>query len=107
MEEKEKKQFQIDIRPDIAMGTYSNMAMIASTSCEFILDFVEKMPGMPKGVVASRVIMAPEHAKLLLLALQDSVMKYERQFGQINLPRAASVEKGNTIAPFQIKKGDA
>ena len=64
-----------------------------------------KLTGMPKAQVASRVIMAPEHAKRLLLALQDNIQKYESQFGQIKIQQAP--KEGSTIAPFNIKKGEA
>ncbi len=54
------------------------------------------LPGMPKANVVSRVIMAPEHAKRLMLALQENIMKYEQQYGQIQI----SGQKPRTIAPF-------
>jgi hypothetical protein len=50
--------------------------------------------------------MAPEHAKRLLMALQDNVRKYEQQFGAIRLTQAQQ-EEGRTIAPFSIKQGEA
>jgi hypothetical protein len=37
--------------------------------------------------VKSRIILAPEHTKRLLLALQDNVARFESQFGKINLPQ--------------------
>ena len=45
------------------------------------------MPGVPKAPVKSRVVLAPEHAKRLLLALQENLAKYEKQFGTILDPR--------------------
>jgi hypothetical protein len=43
--------------------------------------------------VNSRIIMAPEHAKRLLKALEDNVSKYENSFGEINIrePQPANV----------------
>lgn len=41
---------------------------------------------MPKAGVQSRVILVPEHAKRLLLALQENIDKYERVFGPIRMP---------------------
>lgn len=101
----EKQQFQIELKPEMAGGVYSNLALITHSVNEFIMDFVQMLPGMPKAQVASRVIMAPEHAKRLLLALQDNIQKYESQFGQIKLQQAP--KEGSTIAPFNIKKGEA
>ena len=41
------------------------------------------MPGIPKAEVKSRIILTPEHAKRLLLALTDNVAKYESVNGPI------------------------
>ena len=75
------------------MGVYANLALISHSHSDFVLDFVQMLPGMPKPDVASRVIMAPEHAKRLLAALQENLHKYELEFGPIDLgtppPRTA------------------
>jgi hypothetical protein len=104
--EKQTNQFQIELKPEVAQGTYSNLAIITHSSCEVILDFIGMMPGMPKAEVRSRIVMAPEHAKRLLFALQDNIKKYESQYGEIDLHQIPQ-EGPRTIAPFNIKKGDA
>lgn len=81
------KDLSINLRPDVAIGTYSNLAIITHSSSEFILDFASMLPGIPKPDVTNRIIMAPEHAKRLFLALQDNLMKYESQFGEIELEK--------------------
>ena len=43
------------------------------------------LPGIQKPEVSNRIIMTPEHAKRLFLALQDNINKYENQHGQITL----------------------
>ena len=101
------QQLQIELKPEVAEGTYSNLAILTHSSSEFVADFVQMLPGMPKAQVKSRIIMAPEHAKRLLLALQDNVQKYERQFGTIKMAQQPSSNEGKTIAPFTIKKGEA
>ena len=78
-----KGQINIDLKEDIAQGTYSNLAVITHSSAEFILDFVRVMPGVPKAEVKSRIILTPEHAKRFLNALQDNVEKYEKMHGPI------------------------
>lgn len=104
----ENQQLQIELKPELAGGVYSNLALLTHSNNEFIADFVQMLPGMPKAQVASRVIMAPEHAKRLLFALQDNIQKYEQQFGQIKLQQPQQQPKeGSTVAPFTIKKGDA
>jgi len=87
----EQKKLDIELKPEVAVGKYSNLVLITHSTSEFILDFVEHMPGMPKPQVTSRVIMTPEHAKRLLLALGDNVAKYEASNGPINLPEPPQV----------------
>jgi len=80
---KNSNQLQIELTEEIAQGTYSNLAIITHSSSEFILDFVRVMPGIPKANVKSRVILTPEHAKRLVLALQDNIQKFESVNGPI------------------------
>ena len=105
--ENEQKQqgLQIELTPDKAQGEYANFAIITHSSSEFILDFARMLPGLPKAQVRSRVILAPEHAKRLLGALQENIMRYERTFGQIKMPQPNN--EGRTIAPFNVKGGEA
>ena len=105
MANENEQQFQIEIRPEVGKGVYSNLVAITHSSAEVILDFVAMMPGMPKGELVSRIIMAPEHAKRLLGALNENLQKYERNFGTINLNRQP--RPGSTIAPFNINPGEA
>ncbi|MBQ8101051.1 MAG: DUF3467 domain-containing protein [Paludibacteraceae bacterium] len=81
----EEQKLQINLSPEVAEGTYANLAIIAHSSSEFVLDFVRTMPGVKQANVKSRIILTPEHAKRLLFALQDNVGKYEQQFGKIEL----------------------
>jgi len=96
---------QIELPQEVAQGVYANLALITHSPSEFVLDLACVMPGVPKAQVKSRVVMAPEHAKRLMLALQDNISKYERNFGQIQL--AQQPQKGRTIAPFNTPKGEA
>lgn len=79
-------QLNIELPQDVADGIYSNLAIIAHSSSEFVLDFIRVVPNAPKAKVKSRVIMSPEHAKRLLNALQDNISKYEQQYGTIKFP---------------------
>lgn len=78
-----KGKINIELKEDIAQGTYSNLAIITHSTSEFVVDFVRIMPGVPKAEVKSRVILTPEHAKRLMLALQDNIAKYEAVHGKI------------------------
>lgn len=96
-----ENQLQIELKEDVAEGIYANFAIIAHSTSEFVFDFVRMMPGVAKAKVKSRIVMTPEHAKRLALALQDNLMKYESQFGEIRLPERGGYVPG---APF---KGEA
>ena len=80
-----EKDLSIELKQEIAKGSYSNLAIITHSHSEFILDFATMLPGLPKPEVSNRIIMTPEHAKRLFLALQDNINKYESQFGPISL----------------------
>ncbi len=86
------KELKIEIKPEIAKGSYSNLAIITHSHSEFIIDFATMLPGLTKPEVGNRILMTPEHAKRLYLALQDNINKYESQHGQItfgnNEPKA-------------------
>ncbi len=102
-EQPQGQQLQIDLKPEIAQGVYSNFAIISHSHAEFIVDLASTLPGSPKAQVVSRVILAPEHAKRLALALQDNVMRYEQEFGQIDLdvqPKQAAAPKSRVADPF-------
>lgn len=94
---------QLELPQDVAQGEYANFAIITHSSSDFILDFARMLPGVPKATVKSRVILAPEHAKRLLMALQENVLRYENEFGKIQIPN----QEQRTIAPFNIGKGEA
>lgn len=105
MEDNKNNQqgLQIELTPDVAQGEYANFAIITHSSSDFIIDFARVLPGVPKAQVKSRVILAPEHAKRLLGALQENIMRYERAYGPIKLPQ----QEPRTIAPFGTNKGEA
>lgn len=81
----QKVELDIELPEDIAQGTYANLAVISHSASEFVLDFVRMMPGMPKAQVKSRVILTPEHAKRLLISLQENVARYENMLGKIEM----------------------
>ena len=58
--EKNNNQLQIELKEEVAQGTYANLAIITHSSSEFIVDFVRVMPGLPKAGVQSRIVLTPE-----------------------------------------------
>ncbi|HXA02409.1 MAG TPA: DUF3467 domain-containing protein [Cytophagaceae bacterium] len=78
-----QNQINIELTEEIAEGVYANLAMIAHSNSEFVIDFIRLMPGVPKAKVKARIVITPEHAKRLLAALKDNINKYEEIFGDI------------------------
>lgn len=99
----QQQSLQMELPQDVAQGEYANFAIITHSNSEFIIDFARMMPGVPKAQIRSRVILAPEHAKRLLGALQENIMRYEQAFGPIRIPNP----EPPTAAPFNIPKGEA
>lgn len=60
MENKEKQegQFQLELPQNVAQGEYANFALITHSRSEFIADFARVLPGLPKAVINSRVILS-------------------------------------------------
>ncbi len=85
MEELKDKQgnINIELSPETAEGTYSNLAIINHSNSEFVVDFVNIMPGLPKAKVKSRIILTPQHAKRLSQALLDNIERFEMEVGEI------------------------
>ncbi len=98
--DKDEKQINIELKPEVAKGLYSNLAIITHSRSEFILDFATILPGLPKPDVQSRIVMAPEHCKRLLNALLDNIGKYEAQFGPIGIEARRSQGDTFNIADF-------
>jgi len=93
----QQQQINVELSDEVAEGIYSNLAMIAHSNSEFVVDFIRLMPGIPKAKVKARIIMTPDHAKRLLLALKDNIDKYEKAFGKI--------EGGNDAPRFPLNFG--
>lgn len=96
-EKKNPNQINIELSEEIAEGVYANLAMIAHSNSEFVIDFIRLMPGVPKAKVKSRIVITPEHAKRLLAALEENVRKYEDTFG--------TIKSTNELPKFPINFG--
>lgn len=78
-----QNQINVELPEAVAEGEYSNLAIITHSNAEFIIDFVNLLPGMPKAKVKSRIILTPSHAKRLYKALKDNINKFESMHGEI------------------------
>ena len=100
----EKKQLNINIAPDKAQGVFANLALIAHTPTEFVLDFAQIMPGIQQANVVARIVVTPDQAKKILGAMQSNVAQYEKKFGVIE-PIGGPIP-GSTI-PLTFPGGEA
>ena len=100
--DKKQQKLNIQIDDDVAQGIYSNLAIINHSQTEFVLDFVNIMPGSPKNKVRSRIILTPQHAKRLLKALNDNISRFEKSQGTIK-----EQEKTNIPLNFGGPTGEA
>lgn len=87
--EPNQPQLQIEIDEAVARGTYTNLALIAHSETEFLLDFLFLQPNSPKTKVLARIVSSPVHTKRFLAALQDNIAKYEARFGPIDAGQPA------------------
>jgi hypothetical protein len=76
-------QINIEISEEVSEGEYANLAIITHSHAEFVIDFVNVMPGTPKSKVKSRIILTPFHAKRFMKAMNDNVKKFEAANGTI------------------------
>ena len=78
-----KNNINIELDESIAQGLYSNLVIVNHSPTEFVLDFINVMPGAPKAKVRSRIILTPDHTKKFINALGENLNKYEKSFGKI------------------------
>ncbi|MGJ8716550.1 MAG: DUF3467 domain-containing protein [Maribacter stanieri] len=83
MGKQDQNKINIEIDAEVAEGQYSNLAIINHSMSEFVVDFVNIMPGNPKSKVKSRIVLTPQHAKRLAKALAENVSKFEKANGEI------------------------
>jgi len=76
-------QLNIEISEEVAEGDYANLAIITHSHAEFVIDFVNVMPGTPKSKVKSRIILTPQHAKRFMKALTENITRFESLNGKI------------------------
>lgn len=79
---------------------YVNLARIAHSPSDIVIDFAHLLPGEPRAKIRSRVVMTPLSAKLLLRALTENMARYEAAYGEINVP-VNSTLADNLFRPFQ------
>lgn len=78
-----RQEINIELPEEVAEGVYTNLAIISHSNSEFIFDFVRMVPNVPKAKVKSRVVMTPQNAKRLMMALRENVKRFEAANGVI------------------------
>ena len=89
----------LDLPPGLE-PEYVNLARIAHSPSDIVIDFAHLLPGEAHARIRSRVVMTPLSAKLLLKALTENLARYEAAFGEINVPVNSSLAD-NLFRPFQ------
>lgn len=82
-QQQNNNQLNIEISEEVAEGTYANLAIITHSHAEFVIDFVNVMPGTPKSKVKSRIIFTPMHAKRFMKAMAENIERYEAAHGDV------------------------
>lgn len=90
-----EQQLNIELSEEMADGEYANLAIITHSFAEFVIDFVNVMPNVPKAKVKSRIVMTPQHSKRLMRALIDNIKRFEAQHGTIK-------DQESTNMPFNF-----
>ncbi len=88
------QRINIELPDEAGQGIYSNFAIVSHSPSEFVVDFTRIMPGLKKAKVYSRIILAPQHAKLLMRTLKENIEKYEKKFGDIKIEQEPPKEIG-------------
>src|SRR5580692_5150116 len=97
----EPQQLNIELSEEMADGEYANLAIITHSFAEFVIDFVNVMPNVPKAKVKSRIVMTPQHAKRLMKAMVDNVKRFEAQYGNIKDQEAINLPFNFGMPPAQ------
>ncbi|MDX8395393.1 MAG: DUF3467 domain-containing protein [Mariprofundaceae bacterium] len=93
-ENQEIQEIQVHMPPEVQRGVYANQLLVAHTQEEFVIDFILATP--PAGIVNSRVMVSPAHAKRIAAALIENVAKYESVYGEITNIQVTDIPKNIT-----------
>jgi len=81
-------------------STYTNLARIAHSPADIVIDFAHLLPGETRAQIGARILMSPISAKLLLRALTENVARYEAAYGPITIPVNSNLAE-NLFRPHQ------
>ncbi len=99
MDKKKVQQINIELDENVSSGEYANFVVVTHSPAEFVMDYTRLLPGVPKAKIHSRIIMAPQHVKAFMLALQDNIRKFEEKHGEIKSPGHESFKEFGVKPP--------
>ncbi len=75
-------------------AAFFNVMRVSHTPTEFFFE-LSQMAGDQPGVaqLISRVVTTPQHAKSILDALRENILKYEEKHGEIRMPKVSPAAK--------------
>ena len=85
-ENQQNEGLNIELNELVAQGVYATGAIINHSPSEFVVDFVQFMPGA-RPSVKSRIILSPLQAKQLASSLAENIATFEQNFGEIKQPQ--------------------
>ncbi len=92
------QNINIQLNEMVAAGAYCNLSLVNHSTSEFVIDFIQFMPGVQQAQVRSSVILVKKKKKRVLAALQQNIQNYEAQFGEIKEVEPFVVGAGNAQA---------
>ena len=96
---KKTQQIKIEFDEESTPVEYCNLAVVTHSPAEFVMDYIRILPGTKKARVKSRIVMAPMHAKTLMMALSDNIKKYEDKFGEIKIVKQGGINPSSIKMP--------
>lgn len=98
-----KPPIQVNIDPDKLESKYSDAIFINHNPFGFTFDFAQSIPQMKMIKVGSRISLSPQHAKVLLGALQNQIVQYEKKFGEIMINQAMQEAADKKPIGFEVE----
>ena len=85
-----RKSLKINI-PEGVDVVYANLARIAHSPSDIVLDFAHLLPNENQAQIRARVLMSPLSAKLFHRALGENLARYEASYGEISVPHNSTL----------------
>ena len=99
-------KINMNIDQDKIDAKFCDQVLINTSAFGFTFDFIQNIPQMQTARVLSRIGMSPQHAKIFIEVLSNTVKSYENQFGEIKLSNEMKNEATKKIG-FDTETGNA